>query len=49
MCNSPEDGGLGLKGNDLIVYAIIYGFCQTPGHKFNGSLAYLQEWTNSSR
>lgn len=40
---------LGLKGNDLIIFAIIYGFCQVEGHCYNGSIAYLQEWTNSSR
>ena len=35
---------LNLKGNDLIVYAIIYGFSQTKGQKFTGSLQYLADW-----
>ena len=40
---------LGLKGNDLMVYAIIYGFSQTEGQKFTGSLQYLAEWCNSTK
>ena len=40
---------LKLKGNDLIIYAIIYGFSQTEGTKFTGSLNYLVSATNSSR
>ena len=39
---------LHLKGNDLLVYAIIYGFSQTTGQLFTGSLSYLAEWTNST-
>lgn len=38
-----------LKGNELLVYAIIYGFSQEEGQVFSGSLQYLAEWTNSSR
>lgn len=34
---------LKLSGNELMVYAIIYGFSQTEWQKFNGSLAYLAE------
>jgi len=49
MCVDEDKGGLGLKGNDLIVFSVIFGFCQQPGHYFNGSLAYLQEWTGASR
>lgn len=41
--------GLGLKGNSLIIYAIIYGFCQDGKSCFHGSLEYLQSWTNSTR
>lgn len=37
---------LGLKGAELIIYATIYGFCQTEGQCFTGSLSYLCEWTN---
>lgn len=40
---------LNLKGNELLVYAIIYGFSQAENQKFNGSIRYLVEWTNSSR
>lgn len=40
---------LKLKGNDLIVYAIIFGFSQTEGQTFNGSLQYLADWTNSTK
>lgn len=40
---------LGLKGNSLLIYAIIYGFSQEEGQKFTGSLQYLAEWTNSTR
>ena len=37
---------LGLKGTELLVYAIIYGFSQTEGQCFTGSRSYLAEWTN---
>ena len=40
---------LGLKGNELLVYAIIHGFSQAEGQKFEGSLQYLADWTNSSK
>lgn len=40
---------LGLKGNSLLIYAIIYGFSQAEGQVFNGSLQYLADWTNSSK
>lgn len=40
---------LGLKSNELLIYAIIYGFCQAEDQCFNGSLQYLAEWTNSTR
>lgn len=40
---------LKLKGNKLTVYAIIYGFSQTQGQTFTGSLQYLADWTNSSK
>lgn len=39
---------LGLKGNELLVYAIIYGFSQDNESDFHGSLQYLCEWTNST-
>ena len=40
---------LGLKGNELLIYAIIFGFSQTTGQAFHGSLSYLESWTNSTR
>lgn len=40
---------LGLKGNSLLIYAIIYGFSQAEGQDFSGSLQYLADWTNSTR
>ena len=40
---------LGLKGNELLIYAIIFGFSQTTGQAFHGSLTYLENWTNSTR
>ncbi len=40
---------LGLKGNELLVYAIIYGFSQDDEIRFTGSLQYLADWTNSTK
>ena len=40
---------LKLKGNELLVYAIIYGFSQSEGQKYTGSIQYLADWTNSSK
>ena len=40
---------LNLKGNELLVYAIIYGFSQDEESRFTGSLQYLADWTNSSK
>ena len=40
---------LKLKGNELLVYAMIYGFSQNGQTKFTGSLQYLADWTNSTR
>lgn len=40
---------LELKGNDLLVYAIIYGFTQTGNQWFTGSIKYLAEWTRSTK
>lgn len=39
---------LGLKGNELLIYAIIYGFSQDGESYFHGSLKYLSEWTGST-
>ena len=40
---------LQLKGNELLIYACIYGFSQLDGQVFSGSLQYLADWTNSTR
>lgn len=40
---------LGLKGNELIIYACIYGFSQAESQVFSGSLQYLADWTNSTK
>ena len=40
---------LKLKGNSLIIYAIIYGFSQAEEQVFSGSLQYLADWTNSTK
>jgi uncharacterized phage protein (TIGR02220 family) len=40
---------LGLKGVDLKLYAIIYGFSQDGKSYFEGSIAYLQDFTNAGR
>ena len=40
---------LQLKGNELLVYAIIYGFSQAENQVFNGGLQYLADWTNSTK
>ena len=40
---------LGLKGNELLIYAIIFGFSQNGESRFVGSLKYLCDWTNSTK
>jgi CRISPR/Cas system CMR subunit Cmr4 (Cas7 group RAMP superfamily) len=40
---------LHLKGNELLIYAIIYGFSQTENQEFTGSLQYLADWTQSTK
>ena len=39
---------LHLSGNELLIYAIIYGFSQTGEGVFDGSREYLAEWCNAS-
>jgi uncharacterized phage protein (TIGR02220 family) len=39
---------LNLKGNELLAYAVIYGFTQIAGTKFTGSRKYLAEWCGCS-
>lgn len=40
---------LGLSGNDLLVYAIIYSRTQAEGGEFTGSLRYLADWLSSTK
>ena len=40
---------LKLKGNELLIYACIYGFSQTENQVFNGGLQYLADWVNSRK
>ena len=40
---------LKLSGNELIIYALIYGFSQIDNHTFHGSLQYICNWTNISK
>lgn len=40
---------LDLKGNDLLVYALIYGFCQSENQKFSGSLQYIADWCGATK
>ncbi len=39
---------LNLKGNELLIYAIIYGFSQDGDSEFKGSRSYLATWLNTS-
>lgn len=40
---------LSLKGNELLVYALIHGFCQDGKSVFRGSLNYIMAWLNISK
>lgn len=40
---------LNLKGNELLIYALIHGFCQDGKSTFKGGLTYIGEWTNSTK
>ena len=40
---------LNLKGNSLLIYAIIYGFSQVEGQTYNGSYQYLADWCGTSK
>ena len=40
---------LGLKGNELLIYAIIYGFSQDENQSYTGGLQYLCNWLNSTK
>ena len=40
---------LGLKGNELMVYALIYGFCQDDEDEFAGSVSYIAGWIGATK
>ncbi len=40
---------LDLKGNELMIYALIHGFSQDGRSYFRGSLQYIALWTNSTK
>ena len=40
---------LGLKGNELLVYALIYGFSQDEESEFTGSIGYISDWTGATK
>lgn len=40
---------LNLSGNELIVYAIIYGFSQNKQGEFTGSVQYLADWVGCTK
>ncbi len=39
---------LNLKGNELLIYALIYGFSQDGNSKFTGTRRYIAEWCGCS-
>lgn len=40
---------LNLSGNDLLAFAVIYGFSQAEGNFFRGGIRYLETWLGVSR
>jgi predicted transcriptional regulator len=44
-----ERNKLELKGKDLLVYALIHGFCQDGESKFTGSISYISNWLGISK
>ena len=40
---------LHLKGSDLILYALIYGFTQDGESDFSGSISYMEQWAGITR
>jgi len=40
---------LKLAGNDLLLYGLIYGFCQDGESEFKGSIKYVCDWLNCTR
>ena len=40
---------LGLKGSELLAYALVWGFCQDAESEFHGNVAYVARWCGISR
>lgn len=40
---------LHLKGNELLIYALLFGFSQAESQKYTGSLQYIADWTQSTK
>lgn len=40
---------LDLKGNELLIYALIHGFSQDGKSDYHGGLTYIALWTNSTK
>ena len=40
---------LGLKGNELMLFAMIYGFCQDGNNSYKCSIKYIQDWLGCAR
>lgn len=40
---------LGLKGHELLVYAVIYGFTQDGEHWYHGTKGYLADWCGATK
>ena len=40
---------LDLKGNELLIFSLIYGFGQDGVSRFRGSLDYICEWTGATK
>lgn len=45
---TPDAIQMGLKGNELLIYSLIAGFCRN-GNGFEGSITYIEHWTNADR
>ena len=40
---------LGLTGNELLIFALIFGFCQDEETVFKGTLSYMADWIGTSK
>lgn len=49
VIQAPMVTKLNLSGNNLIIFALIYGFTKDNHHKFQGSIDYISKWTNLSK